>query len=206
MDRVKLKEAEEVFLMRYPGGFSNPSMLEIAKKHKVDTLNRLAQDSFAKKQFKEPLKIVDAMGKIISQSSLISVFEKPKFRDLIKGLNSDEKERLAHGLKEFLHGDQEFGFHMMNTLLGEYKLAKWTYLTLIPNYYRPDIEVYIKPNTVKGVIAYFGLEGVKYSPKPTFGFYKAYREQIKQMKQEVSAVMQVNNAAFCGFLMMSMKG
>lgn len=205
MDRVKLKEAEEIFLMRYPGGFSNPSMLEIVKKHKVEKMNQLAQDSFAKKQFKEPLKIVEAMGKIISQSSLISVFEKPKFRDLIKGLNSDEKERLSHGLKEFLHGDQEFGFHMMNALLGEYKLAKWTYLTLIPNYYHPDEEVYIKPNTVKGVIAYFGLEGLQYSPKPTFAFYRAYREQIRQMKQEVSTTMQVNNAAFCGFLMMSMK-
>ncbi|MEN6389095.1 MAG: hypothetical protein ABFD04_01680 [Syntrophomonas sp.] len=81
-------------------------------------------------------------------------------------------------------------------------MAKWTYLTLIPNYYLPDVEVFLKPNTVKGVINYFGLQGLKYSPQPTFDFYKAYREQINQMKREVSASMQVNNAAFCGFLMM----
>ncbi|MEQ8175484.1 MAG: hypothetical protein ABRQ26_10510 [Syntrophomonadaceae bacterium] len=205
MNRTRLKEAEELFLMRYPGGFSNPAMLEIAKKHRVEKMNKLVQESFKKNQFKDSIQIVDAMGKVIGQSSLISVFEKPRFRDLIKGLNSDEKERLSHGLKEFLHGDQEFGFHMMNTLLGEYKMAKWTYLTLIPNYYRPDVEVFLKPNTVKGVIANFDLEGLKYSPKPSFDFYKAYREQINQMKREVSASMQVNNAAFCGFLMMSME-
>lgn len=205
MDQAKLKEAEELFLLRYPGGFANPSILEIARKHKVEKMNQLAQDSFAKKQFKEPIKIVDAMGKVISQSSLISVFEKPRFRDLVKGLNSDEKERLSHGLKEFLHGDQEFGFNMMADLLGEYKMAKWTYLTICPTYYRPDYEVFIKPNTVKGVIVYFNLEGLKYSPKPSFGFYKSYREQINQMKREVSASLQVENAAFCGFLMMSME-
>ncbi|VBB09159.1 Hypothetical protein LUCI_4445 [Lucifera butyrica] len=30
MNKAKLKEAEERFIMRYPGGFSNPRMLELA--------------------------------------------------------------------------------------------------------------------------------------------------------------------------------
>lgn len=34
MNRTKLKEAEERFYMQYPGGFSNPLMLEIAKNTK----------------------------------------------------------------------------------------------------------------------------------------------------------------------------
>ena len=205
MNRTKLKEAEERFFMRYPGGFSNPLMLEIAKKHKVEKMNKLAQDSFAIEQFENPDKIADSMSKIVSQSSMVSIFEKPKFRDLVKAFSGNEKERLSLGLKEFLHGDQEFGFKLMCDLLNEYKLAKWPLLTVCPIYYRPGEEVFIKPTTAKGVIEYFELEGLKYSPKPTFEFYRSYREQINQIKKEVDASLQFDNAAFCGFLMMSIE-
>lgn len=191
--------------MRYPGGFSNPLMLEMAKKHKLDKMNKYAQDSFTIQQFESPDKIVDSMKKIISQSSLVSLFEKPKFRDLVKGMGENEKVRLSLGLKEFLHGDQKFGFELMLGLLSEYELAKWPLLTVCPAYYRPNVEVFIKPTTVKGVIEYFELEGLKYSSNPTFQFYCAYRDQINQMKKEVDDSPQSDNAAFCGFLMMSLE-
>ncbi|MCX7772382.1 MAG: hypothetical protein N2376_04630, partial [Clostridia bacterium] len=142
----------------------------------------------------------------IGQSSLISVFEKPKFRELVQALNEIEKEHLALGLKEFLHGNQEFGFNMMLGVLKQYKLAKWPLLTVCPMYFRPGYEVFIKPTTTKGVISFFELEGPKYSPTPTYSFYTFYREKINQMKKEVDASFQNDNAAFCGFLMMSMGG
>ncbi|HYE82172.1 MAG TPA: hypothetical protein VEG39_08400 [Clostridia bacterium] len=205
MNRTKLKEAEERFLARYPGGFSDPVLLEIARKHKVEKMNKLAQDSFKAENFENPAGIVDSMKKIVSQSSLVSVFEKPGFRDLAAAVNDDEKERLSHGLREFLHGDQEAGFRLMVDLLNEYKLAKWPLLTVCPFYYRSLTEVFIKPTTAKGVIEYFELEGLKYSPKLTYEFYRAYREQIKQIKKEVSSSLQVDNGAFCGFLMMAME-
>jgi len=204
MNKIKLKDAEARFLAEYPEGFSDPRMLEIAKKHKVEQMNKLAQESFAIQEFKNPSKIVESMAKVVSRSSLVSVFEKPKFRDLTKALNSDEKERLSQGLKEFLHGNQGFGFDLMCDLLNEYKLAKWTLLTVCPIYYRPDTEVYVKPNTTKWIITHFELDGVKYNPKPTYEFYRAYRDQINRMKAETAASLQVSNAAFTGFLMMSM--
>lgn len=205
MNRTVLKDAEGRFLIDYPAGFSDPFMLEIAKKHKIEKMNNLAQESFAKKQFKSPNKIVESMAKVVSQSSLVSIFEKIKFRDLAKALSADEKECLSHGLREFLHGDQGFGFELMRDLLNEYKLAKWTLLTICPVYYRPDLEVYIQPTTTKKIIAYYQLEGLKYSPKPTYEFYQAYREQINQMKAEVEISLQGGNAAFSGFLMMSLR-
>lgn len=205
MNQTKLKEAEEKFIMRFPGGFSNPQMIELSKKHKVEKMKKTAQDSFMIEQFDFTDNIIESMGKIVSQSSLISVFEKPKFRDLMKVLSENEKKHLAHGLKEFLHGDQTFGFGLMTGLLQEYKLAKWPLLTVYPIYYRPSVEVFIKPTTAKGIIEYFELTGIKYNSKPTFEFYKAFREQILQMKQKVHSSLQVDNAAFCGFLMMTLE-
>lgn len=205
MNKVKLKKVEEEFLMRYPGGFSNPQMLEIAKKHKVEKMNKLAQDSFVIEQFENPTIIVDSMNKIVSQSSVVSLFEKPKFRDFVKAISENEKVCLANGLKEFLYGDQGIGFDLMVALLREYKLAKWPLLTVCPVYCRPNTEVFIKPTTAKGIIEYFELEGLKYNPNPTFEFYCAYREQINRMKKEVDVSLQVDNAAFCGFLMFSLE-
>lgn len=205
MNKAKLKEAEERFIMRFPGGFSHPQMLALTKKHKVEKMKKMAQDSFAAGQFENAGSIIESMGRIVSQSSLVSLFEKPKFRDLLKVLSDSEKEHLAHGLKEFLHGDQAFGFGLMTGLLHEYKLAKWPLVTVYPIYYRPSVEVFIKPTTVKGIIEYFELTGLKYNPSPSFEFYQAFREQIKQMKQEVHASLQVDNAAFCGFLMMTLE-
>lgn len=205
MNKVKLKAAEENFIIRFPGGFSNPEMLELAKKHKVEKMTKMAQNSFAVEQFESADNIIDSMGKIVAQSSLISIFEKPKFRDLVKVLSDGEKERLAYGLKEFFHGDQAFGFGLMTELFREYKLAKWPLVTVYPIYYRPNVEVFIKPTTAKGIIEYFELTGLKYNSSPSFEFYKAFREQIMQMKQEVHASLQVDNAAFCGFLMMTLE-
>lgn len=206
MNKAKLKEAEKNFMTRFPGGFLHPEMLALIKKHKVEKMKKMAQDNFAVGQFDNAHNIVEAMGKIVSQSSLISLFEKPKFRDFVKGLSDGEKEHLAHGLKEFLHGDQAFGFGLMTGLLSEYKLAKWPLITIYPIYYRPDTEAFIKPTTVKGIIEYFELTGLKYNSAPTYEFYASFREQILLMKQEVQPSLQVDNAAFCGFLMMALPG
>ncbi|HWR40727.1 MAG TPA: hypothetical protein VN611_14630 [Patescibacteria group bacterium] len=204
MNEAKLREAEDNFILRFPGGFSHPQMLELAKKHKVEKMKKMAQESFDVAQFKSAGNIIDSMGKIVSQSTLISVFEKPRFKELVKALSDGEKEHLSYGLKGFLHGDQALGFRLMTGVLQEYKLGKWPLLTVYSIYYRPDTEVFVKPTTAKGIIEYFELTGLAYHPTPTFEFYKSFREQILRMKKAVHPSLQVDNAAFCGFLMMTM--
>lgn len=59
MNLKKLKEAEEAFFNRYPGGFENPEMVEIGKKHKMDKMIAFAQEGFVRRNFKLPDLIVD---------------------------------------------------------------------------------------------------------------------------------------------------
>ena len=98
MNIEKLKEAEAAFLDRYPGGFENPEMVAIAKKHKMDQMVFYTQESFHKENFRMPDLIVDRMVKVASRSSMVSVFEKPKFRDYAYALAPDRKRRLTDGL------------------------------------------------------------------------------------------------------------
>ena len=203
MNIDKLKEYEASFLQLYPLGFADPGMQDIVKKHSKQKLTDKCQSAFSEVEFNKPLQIVDNMTKFISQSSLISLFEKPKFRDFVKTLTNREIKQLSDGLKAFLHGNQQRGFEDMVTVLEPGRLAKWSLLTIIPNYYHPDQEVFVKPTTTKKVIQQLELEGLTYRPAPTWEFYETYRHQILALRDNVSPSLAPSNAAFCGFLMMS---
>ena len=205
MNTQKLKEAEYRFLQSYPGGFNHPEMAAIGKKHKMPQMVEFAQEHFDKRAFSDPEDVADSMVKLVSRASMVSLFEKPKFRDAVKSMDVNTRTALVTALKKLLHGNQRQGFEALVELLRPLKLAKWSLVTILPNYYRPDDEVFVKPTTAKGVIDYFEIEGLQYKPQPTWDFYSAYRDVFLQMKAQVDPLLRPNNAAFGGFLMMTVR-
>ncbi len=202
MNIEKLKLFESQFLMRYPDGFYSPEMIEIGKKHKMDKMVTLAQTSFQDDSFENPEMVISQLIKLVSQSSMVSLFEKPKFRDGINAMSNEERELLSEALKMLLYGDEAEGFKLFTDCLYQKRLAKWPLVTACLAYFRPDTEVFVKPTTVKGIIKTLELEGVEYHPSPSYEFYKAYRDIINELKGHVDVSLAPNNAAFSGFLMM----
>ncbi len=76
MNLKKLKQAEANFLTRYPDGFADPAMAPIKKKHNVDKLTEFAQANLTRTHFNRPEHICDTLVRIISRSSMVSMFEK----------------------------------------------------------------------------------------------------------------------------------
>lgn len=200
---TKLREAESLFLLRYPGGFDDEEMRQIGRKHNVGKLSDFAMSALARKNFRNQAQVLDDIVKVVSRSSMVSMFEKPRFRDYVNGMNRDDRTQLAAGFEQLLHDDQQQGFEDIVDVLAEAKLAKWSLLTICLFQYRPEREVFVKPTTTKNVIHQFELEGLVYSPRPSWAFYAAYRDAIDTMKAHVSPSLSPNNAAFTGFLMMS---
>ena len=205
MNLSKLKSAEARFLTMYPGGFEHPDMQAIGKRHKMDKMITQVQERFAPDQFDNTHEVVQNMSKLMSRSSLVSLFEKPKFRDFINELHTQHESILAHGFREMLHGDQEQGFNMVLDVLLTGKLAKWSLISALPVYHKPHQEVFVKPTTAKGVIQQFELEDLVYKPQPSWEFYQRFRSRIHEMKSKVDSSLSPNNAAFTGFLMMSLE-
>ncbi len=203
MNLKKLREAEATFLQRYPDGFASEELTHIGKKHNVNKMVEFAAEALAKKKFLNQAALLDNIVKIVSRSSMVSMFEKPKFRDFVNGMNRDDREYLTASFKRLLHGKQDKGFNDIVDLLGEAKLAKWSLLTICPMYYRPDDEVFVKPTTTKNVIRQFELKHLEYKPRPSWAFYETYRQAIHEMKAKVHPSLSPNNAAFTGFLMMT---
>src|SRR5215211_6524288 len=140
------------------------------------------------------------MVKVVSRSSIISVFEKPRFRDFANDLPTVRMRLLAGGLEELLHRREPAGFETILDLLKSRNLAKWSLMTVCQTYYHPQRDVFIKPTTVKGVIDYFELENLHYKPTPTWAFYEAYRAAFLEMKSKVDKSLSPTNPAFSGFL------
>lgn len=207
MNVKKLKAAEKVFLQRYPGGFENPEIVATrVRKHKPEQMITLAQESFSKANFRRPDLIVQNMVKVISRSSVISVFEKPGFKNFANGLSNQEREFLSTGLDQSLHGNEQTGFEMILDLLKSHRLAKWSLMTVCQTYFHPQRDVFIKPTTVKGVLQYFELEDLHYHPTPSWTFYKGYRSAFYEMKSIVDPSLCPTNPAFSGFLWMTVQG
>jgi len=207
MNLSKLRQAEAVFLQRYPRGFDNPEIVAVRKKkHNVDKMIEFAGESFSKRSFKLPNQVIQNLVKIISRSSITSVYEKTRFRDFAETLFPEERDLLTSGLKELLHGSEQVGFEKVLDLLKSRKLAKWPLMTVCQSYFHPQRDVFVKPTTVKGIIEYFELKHLQYKPTPSWAFYDAYRTSLHEMKSRVDPSLSPSNLAFSWFLLLSLHG
>ncbi|OUS38393.1 hypothetical protein A9R01_03375 ['Osedax' symbiont bacterium Rs2_46_30_T18] len=205
LNKTQLQQLQGTFLMEYPQGFADPKMQLILKKHPIAKMTALARDSFPVSASGNVHSSAQHMAKIVSRSSMVSMFEKPKFKSFINSLNEYDKAFLVDSLLEFLHADQQRGFEGMLQVLATEKLAKWSLISIIPAYYAPDSEVFIKPTTVKNILRHFNITELVYKPTPSWDFYQRYRELINTAKTKVHPSLTPNNPAFCGFLMMTTK-
>lgn len=200
-----LKSAEKQFLDLYPKGFHDAHFSDLEKKYKMQKHSQFALENFSLEKFKNTEEIIESAIKLISQSAMVSVFEKAKYKDFMRSLPAKEQKIFTAGLKQMLHEtEQEGGFLKITQILGEGKLDKWPLVSCIPAYHKPDFEVFMKPTTVKGIIEKLSLENLVYNAKPSWDFYNEYRKQINQMKKKVNKNLSTSNAAFSGFLMMTL--
>ena len=204
MNLINLRTAEAEFMQRYPGGFDNDEIQEIGKKHRVDKMVEQANELLAKKRFTNQGEVLNSIVKLVTRSSMVSLFEKPKFRAYVNGMNRDDREFLAGAYQKLLHGNAKRGFTDVVDVLSEGKLAKWSLMTICPFYLRPQDDVFVKPTTTKNVIRVLDLEDLIYRPRPTWEFYETYRDTINELKGKVDPSLSPNNAAFTGFLMIAL--
>jgi hypothetical protein len=203
MNKKTLYILEKNFLSKYIDGFYTEELKKISKKHNISKLGQYAKEVLIQENLEKGLWIIDDIVKLITKSSMVSVFEKVRFKEDVKALSDEEKSMLIYGIKEWIHGDEEEGFNTLVFLLEPYKLAKWTIITAFRVYYYLDYDVLIKPTTVKKVIQILELEDIEYTSKLNYYFYYRYREYINEMKELVDKRLSPNNPAFSGFLMMA---
>lgn len=204
LNRQKLLQAEARFLARYPGGFEDPGLAAVRKKHNVGRLVDFARDNLGRGCFNRPAQVADSVLKLVSRSSMVSRFEKPRLRDFIACLNGREQEAFALAMEKRLYGrSKNQGFDELVGMLQPFGLAKWSVVSAVPFYLAPQAEAFVKPTTAKGIIANLEVQGLEYLPTPTWAFYQGYRRLLREVRATVSPALSPNYAALTGFLMSS---
>ena len=203
MNLNKLDLLEREFLARFPEGWNSEELVQIGKKHKLQKHIDYIHKVCAKENMQQGLSVYMDVMKVVSNSSMVSVFEKVRFRDFVKEIDDTDKHELMGSIFEMLHGDEEEGFTRLISLLSFYKLAKWPIITVWLAYWDVDYQVFVKPTTVKKIINYLELEDISYSSKANYQFYTKYRAYINELKKHVDKRIQTSNPAFSGFFMMT---
>ena len=204
MYKEKLEDLEENFFAIYPEGFNDEELVKLGKRHSVYKRSEEVHKAFSKENFTIPDQICQSFADIVSKSSLISYFEKPKVKKMITTMSSEQKDIMSIGLYELLYGDKKDGFESLVEVLSFHNLANWSLVTLIPYYYYRDSEFFIKPTTTKNILKYFEIDQPVYKPKPSYEFYKAYTKLLQLLKK-ISKLDIDDNAGFTGFFMLSLK-
>ena len=200
----KLFELQGDFFARFPDGFEDEAIVKLRKKHNVDKLAIQAQEAFAETKFGMPESIIQSMILMTSRSSMVFMFDKLRFRDSVGALSPAERERLADALFDRLHGNKEKGFNQILEQLVTLKLGSWSMISAIPYYYDMQENWFVKPSVTKSILKYFEMEKeLVYKPRPSYQFYQDYSAFLANLRDEVDPKLSPNNAAFTGFLMMT---
>lgn len=205
MNDKRLKQLEAKFYARYPDGWESEELKPILKKHKVGKMEELAQEILSYEGLERELEASENITKLIAKSSLVSVFEKVKFKNLMNEMDDLFKRDLVSAVRTMLHEDEEKGFTRLVKLLAPYKMAKWPIITVLLTYFEPKKNVFVKPTTVKHIIQYLELEGLTYTSKVNYEFYHQYRQAFLDLTSRVNPGLSVSNGHFSGFLMMTME-
>jgi len=204
MNIERLRQAEAGFLAIYPEGFADPAIQPIRRKHNVQRLVRYAGEALTRERCHRPQAVCEALLTIVGRSSMVARFDKPRFRDFIGALGSDERETLAYAVEQRLYGRRRHGFELIQGLLAPYGLARWPVISAPPFYHAPRREAFVKPTTVKRILAWLEVEDPRYHPTPSWDFYRGFQRLLSAIRREVSPSLSPTNAALTGFLMMSL--
>ena len=204
MNLDKLRRAEAGFLAIYPKGFADPAIQPVRRKHNVQQLVRYAGEALTRERCHRPDAVCDAVLAIISRSSMVARFDKPRFRDFVASLGGDERETFAYAVEQRLHGRRAQGFELMRGMLAPFGLARWPVISAAPFYHAPRREAFVKPSTVKRILAWLEVEDLRYHPTPSWAFYRGFQRLLVAIRREVSPSLSPTNAALTGFLMMSL--
>lgn len=79
-------------------------------------------------------------------TNLLSLFEKTRLQDVLRGSHADD---FIRGAARFALGETKVGLAHMQTALKPHDSAKWTVATYLPFLWHPEQHMFLKPEVTK---------------------------------------------------------
>lgn len=197
------RQIDHDFLLRFPGGLSDPAWLELGKKHRsVTTVIALCQQELTQPKLEQAITqrryadITETCRQIIGRCTTVSTFEKMAFRNYL-GFG-DVHPAFVQALHDVLYrfGPESFE-HFVDALSlcrhdKNANAAKWPIVTCFLAYSDPQQHVCIKPTTIKTLAGKLGID-IAYQARPNYTTYQRVQEMVQQFRQHSRLAADQNN-------------
>ncbi len=199
---MNIQQIDQLFLRRYPNGVNDDAFVSIGRKHQSSdrilatfqeqlTINRLISTNRAIQE-----ETIKAIIKVVSQSTLLSTFDKIAFKNYMK----DQKiyGLFLHALAEMLNDFNEETLDAFVKVCSLKKqesnanIAKWPIVSFFLTYHDPYEHIFIKPTTIKQLSKVLDYD-IQYHALPNYQTYKLAREMVFDFKNQSSLTKGLNN-------------
>jgi hypothetical protein len=193
---IDMDMAKERFLEKFPGGFYGKRLLDVERDYKV-ALSRVAHQLLGKDVLL-PLMVAEHYQLVfenandfikyqtkITRNHFPSVFEKLKFRDGLKKL--DSPQRFAHSFYEYLHGegDLEPRFTRFAQVLEQMEADKWPIISNFRFFLFPATDVFIKPLNLQRAADVSSVE-INYRPRLNWLTYHSVTKFYQHLRDNLT--------------------
>ena len=193
---------DDLFLLRFPQGFADEEFKNSAKRHRTsDKILAIIKNDFdvASLQREDTYQInknIALILKIVTMSSMISVFEKVAFRNYLA--DSKIHETFLQALYDLITKKDHESFDNFVCVLNLRKretnkrVATWPLVTFFLLYFDEYHEIFIKPNTIKRLIKLLEFD-VEYVSYPNYETYQKIKEMVETYKKQSNLVKGQSN-------------
>lgn len=190
-------EAMLRFNKLFPEGFKSAPYLDAERNYKLAAKNVLAERLPLDEVFDRTGMGEDALA-VFRKTNLLSPFEKTRVQELLRGPASDD---FVRGAAMFANGDVEGGISKMHRSAEAYDVAKWTVLTYLPFFWKPDEHMFLKPEVTKDCSERVGhVFHHVYETSLNLRVYSALLDLVKTAKAELSAYECEDNIDIQSFI------
>lgn len=133
-------QAIKRFLTYFPGGFSDPRYLEQERHYKERARDKLI--SGCSLEAIECGKFEIECARIVCSTSLMSVFEMTRLREVLASANG---QGFLESAAQFARGDIAAGLKGMVRAITPHGRPSWPMVTFLPSLWRADVHLFLKP-------------------------------------------------------------
>lgn len=175
--------AKSRFLHFFAGGFASHDFVDAERTYKLD----------AKAKLDKALPIEAALTgsghgeaalAAFRSLNLLSPFEKVRLQDALRGPLADA---FVRGAARFAMGETKAGLIEMERALKPSDCAKWTVVTYLPFLWRPDANMFLKPEVTKDFASRVGHRFANdYSPRLDISTYESLLALTSETEAKIS--------------------
>jgi hypothetical protein len=175
--------ARNRFLHFFPNGFHSNGYRENERGYKVAARDRLVQ-SVPLADAAEGLGFGEAVLAVFRATNLLSPFEKTRLQEVLRGQSADPFILAA---ARFTLNPTTAALFDMERALRPYDAAKWTVVTYLPFLWRPEAQMFLKPEVTKDFAARVGHRFASdYEPRLKLDVYHSLLDLASETEQELA--------------------